>query len=72
MSNKKEYFGEVCWCEEDLIGALEEMGYPATENNIAKLWSACDKHWFTDCMIEAGWEYMYNTIGNDDTWDEYK
>ena len=64
-----KWFGEVHWCEEDLVNALEVQGYPATENNIAKLSMACEHHSFVDCMIEAGWEFMYNTIGNDETWD---
>ena len=71
MDNRKEWFGEVRWCEEDLINALEVQGYPVTENNIAKLYAACNSHWFTDFMVERGWEYMYDTIGNDDTWDKY-
>ena len=58
----KEWFGQVRWCEDDLITALEEMGYPATEENISRLYSMCDKHWFTDCMVEAGWEYIENCI----------
>ena len=66
----EEWFGQVRWCEEDLKNALEEQGYPVTENNIAKLYNACEKHWFTDRMIEAGWDYIYNAIGMGDGWDE--
>lgn len=72
MEDKKEWFGEVRWCEEDLKNALECVGYPVTANNVAKLYAVCNSHWFTDFMIESGWEYMYNTIGNDDTWDKYE
>ena len=68
----EEWFGQVRWCEEDLKNALECCDYPVTENNIAKLYALCDKHWFTDCMIEAGWQYMYENIGYGDGWDEYK
>lgn len=66
-----EWFGQVRWCEEDLRNALECCDYPVTENNIAKLYAICDKHWFTDVMIEAGWQYMYENIGYDDGWDTY-
>ena len=65
-----EWFGQVRWCEEDLANALKKQGYPVTENNIAKLRAICEHHFFTDCMIETGWEYMYNNIGNGDGWDE--
>lgn len=68
--NDNEWFGKVRWCEADLINALEVQGYPATENNIAKLHSLCEKHYFEDTMIEAGWEYMYNHIGYGGGWDE--
>lgn len=68
---RKEYFGEVRWCEEDLVTALEERGYPVTENNIAKLYAACSRHGFVDYMIESGWEYMYSAIGMDGGWDTY-
>ena len=67
---KDKWFGQVRWCEEDLMGALEDQGYPATENNIAKLYSLCNSHWFTDHMIEAGWEYINNNIGYGDGWDK--
>lgn len=67
-----EWFGQVRWCEEDLKTALEAQGYPVTENNISKLYDICSSHWFTDHMIEAGWEYMYNWIGYEDGWDTEK
>lgn len=70
--DKKEWFGKVRWCEEDLANALEVQGYPVTENNIAKLRAMCEHHFFTDCMIEAGWEYMYSNIGYGDGWDEHE
>lgn len=65
-----EWFGIVRWCEDDLKCALEDKGYPATENNIAKLHSICSPHFFTDVMIERGWEFMHDSIGNDDSWDK--
>lgn len=66
----EEWFGVVRWCEDDIRGALDDKGYPVTENNIEKLHSICNNHWFTDHMIEAGWEYMYNNIGYGDGWDK--
>ena len=68
----EEYFGVVRWCEEDLKCALINEGYPVTENNISKLSMICDNHWFTDCMIEAGWEYIENNIGIGEGWDVYE
>jgi hypothetical protein len=65
-----EWFGKVRWCEDDLKEALRVQGYAITENNIAKLRQLCESHWFTDHMIEAGWEYMYSHIGSDDSWDK--
>lgn len=70
-ANNTEWFGVVRWCEDDLKNALEVVGYPVTENNISKLYAVCNSHWFTDHMIEAGWEYMYDNIGYGDGWDEY-
>lgn len=66
----EEYFGQVRWHEEDLKEALRFQGYPVTENNVAKLREICNRHWFTDHMIEAGWEFMYGNIGNGDGWDK--
>lgn len=70
MDSKKEWFGEVRWCEDDLIVALKDHGYPATENNIAKLYSICTSHRFTDHMIEAGWEFMHSNIRYENGWDK--
>lgn len=71
MNNEtREWFGQVRWCEDDLRLALENNGYPVTENNIAKLYNLCNSHHFVDYMVEAGWEYMFNIIGYGDGWDE--
>ena len=66
----EERFGKVRWCEEDLKAALEEQGYPVTENNIKKLRTLCDNHWFVDHMIEAGWEYINSNVGYGEGWDK--
>lgn len=65
-----EWFGMIRWHEDDLKEALEYQLHPATENNIAKLRSICNSHWFTDHLIQSGWEYMYSHIGNGDGWDK--
>ena len=65
-----EWFGEVRWCDADLETALDDKGYPITENNVAKLRAKCESHWFADFLIEAGWDYIDNQIGYGDGWDE--
>ena len=69
-NNMKKWFGEVKWNKEDLVNALEVQGYPATENNIKKLYDIVSSHWFKDYMIEMGWQYMYDHISIDGGWDE--
>jgi hypothetical protein len=69
-ANNTEWFGVVRWCEDDLKDALATVGYPVTDNNISKLYDICNSHWFTDHMVQAGWEYMYDNIGYGDSWDE--
>lgn len=65
-----EWFGQVRWCNEDLEEALDNNGYPVTEKNVSKLRRECDSHWFTDHMIEAGWDYINAQVGYGDGWDE--
>lgn len=66
-----EWFGVVRWCDNDLESALEQEGYPATENNITKLWCLCNHHSFEDVMIERGCEHLSDLILQNDGWDEY-
>lgn len=70
-TDNTEWFGIVRWCKDDLISALTDRGYPATEHNIATLYNLCNQHWFTDNMIETGWEYIYNKIDSECEWDEF-
>ena len=70
LKDSEEWFGQVRWYEYDLEEALKEQGYPITENNVSKLRSLCEHHFFTDCMIERGWDYIYDQIGEGDGWDE--
>lgn len=65
----KEWFGEVKWHKDDLENVLEYCDYPVTENNIKKLYEICNSHWFTDYIIEMGFQYMYDNIGVGDGWD---
>lgn len=65
-----EWFGEVRWCNADLENALDDNGYPVTEKNVSKLRRECDSHWFTDYMIEAGWDYINAHVGYGDGWDK--
>lgn len=67
-----KWFGEVKWSRDDLKVALEKHGYPATENNVDKLYSLCNNHWFTDYMIEMGWQYIYDMIGTGKGYDKYE
>lgn len=53
------WFGQVRWCNADLIAALEEKGYPASEHNIGELRCRCKHHTFTDSMIQEGWGTIY-------------
>lgn len=59
-----KWFGQVRWHNDDLASALEDKGIAATEENIAKLRSRLDNHWFTDHMVAAGWDYIHNCIKN--------
>ena len=62
MKNNKNYFGIVRWCEEDIANAIETQGYEPTEENIAKIRNMLNHHSFIDCMVEAGWDFIYNTV----------
>lgn len=62
-------FGVVSWCDDDIIEGLQARHKAVTEEHIAAVRSELEKHWFTDAMIEAGWQYMYATI-SDLFWDE--
>ena len=70
-ADETDWFGMVRWCDADLESALEQEGYPATENNIAELRCLCEHHSFEDVMIERGWEHLSDLILQNDGWDEY-
>lgn len=62
MENHNETFGAICWATEDLENALDVNDLPVTEENVANLFNALNHHSFTDCMISAGWDYIYELI----------
>lgn len=63
---KEKYFGVVRWCSEDIKNALEVKSIPVTPENVGKLLDAVNTHHFTDHMISAGWDYIYEMINNVD------
>ena len=48
-------FGTVRWYDEDIRNALERADIEPTAENVAKIRDKCSHHFFTDCMIETGW-----------------
>lgn len=64
MENEK-WFGVTGWCNDDIADAIEMQGFEATEENIAKVRNVLNHHSFTDCIIEAGWEFIYCTVNNE-------
>ena len=62
----EKWFGVVRWCSEDIADALKENSIPVTPENVAKLLNAVDTHHFTDYMISAGWDFIYEMINNVD------
>lgn len=61
---KNELFGAVVWATEDLENALETEGYPVTEENVADLFNAVNSHHFTDYIISAGWDFIYQALAS--------
>lgn len=60
--SRDEAFGRVEWVDEDIRNALEVGDYPVTDENVSIIRSKLSKHWFTDAMIECGWEYIHEVI----------
>ena len=58
----EKYFGVVGWCSEDIENALEVRSVPVTAENVGKLLDAVNTHFFTDHMISAGWDYIYDIM----------
>lgn len=58
-----KWFGIVRWCDDDIIDALEDHNIEATPENISSVRAHLEnEHWFTDCMIAAGWDYIDSLI----------
>ena len=56
-------FGEVLWGKDDIETALLDSGYAATQEQIDAVFEECDSHdYFTDSMIEAGWQSLNQVI----------
>ena len=63
IKEKEEWFGMVRWNKDDLKNALEVTDHLITENNIDELFCALNKNDdFTECMITAGWDFIYDII----------
>ena len=65
MENRSEYFADIAWCDEDIESALEMEEKEVTEENVAKIRKALDNHFFTDWLIEQGWNYIYDVINSE-------
>lgn len=65
MMCKEDWFGIVRWCDDDIRTALEDAGKEVNDENVSKIRQALDNHWFTDYMIEHGWEYINETVRNE-------
>ena len=62
-------FGQVSWCEEDIVGMLDLHEIPVNDFNVRKLYDLCQHHQFLDGMVEAGWNYMETLIDAEKDWD---
>lgn len=62
------WFGRVRWHDDDLRQALIGRGYTPTDENVARIRKECERGWFTDGMIEAGWtaiDYAISTLAHE-------
>lgn len=66
-----ELFGAVRWCEADIENALEVCGVSPSAAAVSAVRRFCESHWFTDQMIEIGWDVMYDYINDHRSeWEE--
>ena len=54
-----ERFSEVYWSESDIVNALDIAGLATTDENVWELYGEIDTEALQDCMVQAGWEYIY-------------
>lgn len=64
IEKNETHFGIVRWCNEDIESALQDEEVEPTEELIGKVRDRLDNHWFSDFMIEHGWEYVHQTVRN--------
>jgi hypothetical protein len=62
--NAAEWFGVVRWCDEDIEIILSDQGFIVTPEAVRMIREDCSTHWFTDGMIEAGFELISCHIRN--------
>lgn len=70
QSYQTDTFCETSWNEDDLRKALEDCEMSVTEKNVARLRQLCEEGGLIEAMIQAGWEFMYNRICQDEGWEE--
>lgn len=64
--NNEEYFGEVRWCKDDVICAMDLRGIPLTEENIVRAVTVCaNNNYLRDGQIERGWEIIDYLLGDE-------
>lgn len=56
------WFGDVRWCDDDIRNELDLLDVDITDENVERVRNLCSKHWFTDRMIEAGWEALEDAV----------
>lgn len=59
-----EYFGEVCWCDDDILSAFEYHCYEHGDADIAAVRKIVDCDAFRAHMVEAGWDFIHTAIHN--------
>lgn len=64
LSDGVDYFGDICWYDEDIEGVLGFYDiHPLVPNSVELVRAELDKDYgFTDHMIEAGFSFIYDTI----------
>ncbi len=56
------WFGIVRWSDEDIATRLQDFGFDAGAENISIIRRNCEHHFFTDSMIETGWNCIDSYI----------
>ena len=70
-AESERFFGMTLWCEEDIENALEVCDVRPTADAVSAVRRFCESHWFTDRMVEMGWDVMYDYINDHRSeWEE--